>query len=154
MRIPVWIPTASLLDLAPGSAVVTRPDASKNQPLLQGWFEGNCYQASNLQRFADRAQHAADRLLSSYPTTATRGFTPSDLYPVGELDTETGVITLDPAATHPLLAWLEVSESELAEQLLTTSARQTAQRELLTMDPLTRAFLKRNGPSLYQHQAE
>jgi hypothetical protein len=151
--IPVWIPqtplTPATSDLGPGTAIVT-DDSREPAERVLAWFEGNLYGASNLERFADRAWHAAGRMQADYPTVAVRALQTSDLLLVGYLNDEVGELTLDPDTTDALCKWLSVEPSALVEQLLTTSARHTARRQMRLLDPMTREHLRRHGPSVYR----
>jgi hypothetical protein len=150
--IPVWIPTATVTDLAPASVVVTAETPEPTDPpgMTLGWFEGNIHRASGLERFADRAHLAAGRMLERYPTSAMRAFRPSELRLIGHLDMVTGEIHLIDQAGDDLVAWLGIEPGALVEELLTTSARHMARRELRTVDPVTREFLRRHGPPIYR----
>jgi len=57
--------------IARGSGIVGRAGLS---PTVTVDFEGNIYHAENLRTFAQRVQHAADRLLQHYPTVARSTF--------------------------------------------------------------------------------
>lgn len=151
--IPVWIPhnplTPATNDLAPGTAIVTN-DSRETAERVLAWFEGNLYGASNLECFADRAWHAAGRMQADYPTAAVRAISTTDLVLVGYLNDELGEIIPDPENIDLLCKWLSIEVSELSKELLTTSARHTARRQMRLLDPVTREHLRRHGPSVYR----
>lgn len=147
----LWIPVLSApVDLVPGSAIVSSPDAPSTESGLLCYFEGNLYGASNIITYADRAMVASDRLLANYPTSATAAFNPAHLTLVGSYDTESGDIVLDPDRSAELAAWLQVTVQNLQAELRTTSIRHIAQRELATMNPVASRFLRTHGPSIYR----
>ena len=76
--------------IAPGSAVVGRPDAVREvvvdgvrTKMVEVYFEGNLYGASNLVTMGQRLAQAAGRLVARYPTTARGWFDEGDLVVVG-----------------------------------------------------------------------
>lgn len=153
MHMNLWIPTPSVpVDLVPGSAIVSSPDAPSAESGLLCYFEGNLYGASNIVTYADRAMVASDRLLANYPTSATAVFNQTHLTLVGSYDTESGDVSLDPDRSAELAAWLQVTPQNLQIELRTTAIRHIARRELATMNPIARRFLRTHGPSIYRDE--
>lgn len=60
-------PVAALASIAPGSGIVGAPLGESGIVIF---FEGNCYDASNLRDYEDRLACAAGRLFTRYPTVA------------------------------------------------------------------------------------
>jgi hypothetical protein len=114
----------------PGSGIVTA-DLSNQQALV--YFEGNRSGAENIITLADRADHAADRLVQQYPTIAKSLLPSTLLHRVGVLDLTTGTITVDDDAARVKLAtWMRVAAVADAE-LLTTSHTHTLARTPLVL---------------------
>jgi hypothetical protein len=151
----VWIPAQpascsfAARNLAPASAVVSSVDAPHGERLLC-YYEGNLYGAGNLVRFADRAHHASDRMISKYPTAAMGSFDAEELFFVGVFDTATGIVMVEPEQRAALCVWLNVTAEDLNVELQTTSSRHMALRALKTLDPITAQWLRRHGPSNYR----
>ena len=60
-------PTAHIVR---GSAIVGQPEPSSDEVTI--YFEGAIYDQHNVRTLADRAKHAAGRMIEQYPTIATR----------------------------------------------------------------------------------
>jgi hypothetical protein len=86
--IRVYVPTTTDTGILPGSGVVGQPQ-DDGQVLV--YYEGNVYNAINLQTFEDRCKHAADRLRTNYPTVAKALLPADQLLDIGECD-EFGVV--------------------------------------------------------------
>lgn len=56
-------------DIARGSAIVGEPRAGAE---VEVYFEGAIYGQENMRTLADRAAHAAGRMLEGYTTSASR----------------------------------------------------------------------------------
>ena len=98
--------------LVPGSAIVGRLPLSGDAP---GWlivyYEGNRHRAENIVTFADRAYHAADRLVQDYPTTAWALVPAVALVTVGSFDLRTRTVSLSDEAA--LAAWLDFDDGRV-----------------------------------------
>jgi hypothetical protein len=81
---------------------------SEGSQLVMVYFEGNRFGADNLQRWVDRVNCAAGRLLSRYPTVATALLPVGELEEVGVFDVDRGVATLhDERARLVVSRWTE-----------------------------------------------
>lgn len=83
---------SSATGIAAGSALVTYGDGSVDGGLpfestdyMQVYYEGNVYGASNLRTLADRARHAAGRMVQTAPTIAKRLVPPEEMVVAGTL---------------------------------------------------------------------
>jgi len=123
MSVIVLVPRAAG-PIAPASGVVT---GGARDGLEAGhfrvWFEGNLYGATNLRHWADRIHCAADRMLSTYPTTAVLNLPADDFQALGFYDLATG--TFDWQVPHwrsSLAAWLgrPVTDEDITTTLATS----------------------------------
>jgi hypothetical protein len=79
--------------IARGSGIVAIAGTS---PTVTVDYEGNIYNAENLRDYTQRVQHAADRLLTRYPTTA-RGPFPRHTFDVVGTYRGGVLVIIDPA---------------------------------------------------------
>lgn len=102
----VYIPKADAelpVRIARGSGIVGTPVAN-NPAMLCIDYEGDLYDASNIQTYADRVFHAAGRHAAQYPT-GSRAWVPAHtLTEVGDWNGQTIVVNFD--TTPALAAWL------------------------------------------------
>lgn len=114
-RVTVYVPRLqahSLRDIARGSGIVGRvegrgigPDAGAD--MVQIYYEGNIYGASNLTTYADRLVVAAERMASRSATTAQRTVSARLLVEVGFWDPATRSVHVQPGpVTRMLAAWI------------------------------------------------
>jgi hypothetical protein len=170
MTVNVYIPKPlpENLGIDPGSGIVGTIDNSyltdlnDNPVVLRIDYEGNRYHAVNIITWADRCYHAAGRHLVSYPTIARAWVDPQTMILVGELDMETGVVTLpDTNAQRRVAVWLNgltpLPDFHVPDdELLTTNQRHVMARHikemLATGDPgqaaLAHLMEKRYGYSM------
>jgi hypothetical protein len=126
MNVLVLIPFVET-SIAPGSGVVTggdRGDADSGE--LRVWFEGNLFNAVNLQRWADRVHCAAERMRTNYPTTAVRNFPGECFRAVAFYDPETGRFDWQVPGWRALLSdWLgrPVEDEDLQTSLVAHEER-------------------------------
>jgi hypothetical protein len=112
----------STSDLARGSAIVGEPRAGAE---VEVYFEGAIFGQENMRTLADRATHAAGRMLERYATTAARMVPRDALLAVGTFDFRSGQITLTGADSERVVAaWLGTPQLDPAE--LAQGARQAA----------------------------
>lgn len=103
----------STADIARGSAIVGEPRAGAE---VEVYFEGATFGQENMRTLADRATHAAGRMLERYATTATRIVPRDALLAVGTFDFREGKITLTGAdSEHTIAAWLGAPRLDPAE---------------------------------------
>lgn len=72
-EIVVYVPSggySATADIARGSAIVGEPRAGGVE--VEVYFEGAIFGQENMRTLADRATHAAGRMLERYATTAAR----------------------------------------------------------------------------------
>lgn len=79
--------TAARDTIDPGSGIVALDDERDTAVV---YFEGNRFGASNLTTFAQKVTHAADRLVTRYPTVACGLFKRADFTVVGTVVCEPG----------------------------------------------------------------
>lgn len=103
MRLTMYVPRAGSQPeafLAPGSAVVARPDGPSGRVrgdasggIVTCYYEGNVgNRASNLMDYYSKLCCAAGRLATNYPTSAADGFRLDDLIEVGVFDAARSVV--------------------------------------------------------------
>jgi hypothetical protein len=110
-------------DIAPGSAIVGEPQAGAAE--IEVYFEGAIFGQENMRTLADRATHAAGRMLERYATSAARIVPRDALLAVGTFDFREGRITLTGAdSERAVAAWLGTPQLDPAE--LAQGARQAA----------------------------
>jgi hypothetical protein len=100
--------------ITPGSAIVARPEPGGDT--VEVYFEGNTRGASNIRTYADRAYHASDRMLQSYPTSA-KGTVPRDaLVVVGTFHVaRRRIILTGPTSERAVADWIGKGQLDPAE---------------------------------------
>jgi hypothetical protein len=112
----------STADIARGSAIVGEPRTGAE---VEVYFEGAIFGQQNMRTLADRATHAAGRMLERYATSAARIVPRDALLAVGTFDFRSGRITLTGADSERIVAaWLGTPQLDPAE--LAQGARQAA----------------------------
>lgn len=113
--VTVYLPTLTpggffphaLPSIDPKSGIVGVPARIDKNTLV--YYEGNRYGAVNIVTWADRVDHAADRLRTDYPTVA-KAMVPTDqLTPVGTWDGQE-ITLLDAPEANLVYSWLELHE--------------------------------------------
>jgi hypothetical protein len=124
-EIVLYVPSGgypTTADIARGSAIVGEPRAGAE---VEVYFEGAIFGQENMRTLADRATHAAGRMLERYATTATRIVPRDALLAVGTFDFRKGQITLTGAdSERAVAAWLGTPRLDPAD--LAQGARQAA----------------------------
>jgi hypothetical protein len=104
--------------IARGSAIVGEPRAGAEE--VEVYFEGAVFGQENMRTLAERAKHAAARMLERYPTGAARVVPREALLAVGTFDFREGRIWLTgPDSEAAVAAWLgmpRLDPAELAER--------------------------------------
>jgi hypothetical protein len=104
-------------DIARGSAIVGKPQADGTE--VEVYYEGAIFGQENMRTLADRATHAAGRMLERYATTATRIAPRDALLTVGTFDFDRGCIQLTGSdSERAVAAWLgalRLDPTELAQ---------------------------------------
>jgi hypothetical protein len=145
----LYVPAAAALPtgrrILPGSAIVGETLGDNTRILIH--YEGNAYGAVNLNVFADKADTAAGRLATLYPTVACAILSADELREAGSFDPFLGVVTVFDA--DALANWMGVDGIE-ARELLTSGGASSRRRAVLealrnhpSQDPGTREFLQR-----------
>ena len=105
-------------DIARGSAIVGEPRSGAEE--VKPYFEGAVFGQENMRTLAERAKHAAARMLERYPTAAARVVPRVALLAVGTFDFREGRIWLTgPDSEAAVAAWLgtpRLDPAELAER--------------------------------------
>ena len=102
-------------DIARGSAIVGEPRAGAAE--VEVHFEGAIHGQENMRTLADRATHAAGRMLERFTTSAARIVPRDALLAVGTFDFVEGRITLTGAdSERAVAAWLGTLRLDPAEQ--------------------------------------
>lgn len=104
----VYVPkgaAAERLGIDPRSGIVGRPASPS---LVELYYEGNRFGASNIVTFADRCWHAFDRMDRAYPTVARSLASVEDVIDAGTFTVGHGVDPHDGAALAALAGWLEL----------------------------------------------
>jgi hypothetical protein len=100
--------------IARGSAIVGQPEPGSGDVTI--YFEGAIYDPQNVRTLADRAKHAAGRMIEQYPTTATRLVPRDALVVVGTFDLREGCIQLaGPHSERAVADWLGTTQLDPAE---------------------------------------
>jgi hypothetical protein len=124
-EIVVYVPRGdypSTADIARGSAIVGEPRTGAE---VEVYFEGAIFGQENMHTLADRATHAAGRMLERYATSAARIVPRDALLAVGTFDFRSGRITLTGADSERVVAaWLGTPQLDPAE--LAQGARRAA----------------------------
>jgi hypothetical protein len=87
MKLNILVPIAgshASKVIAPASAIVSSSDASGERVLCH--YEGNLFNAQNLESYFQRLISAGGRLASNYPTAAMGEFDPTDFIVAGTFD--------------------------------------------------------------------
>jgi hypothetical protein len=112
-------------DIARGSAIVGEPRAGAAE--VEVYFEGAILGQENMRTLADRATHAAGRMLERYATTAARIVPRDALVAVGTFDPRQGRIVLtDADSACAVAAWLGTPRLDPAELARGARGRRTA----------------------------
>ncbi|MGV8846490.1 MAG: hypothetical protein ACOH1Y_09215 [Propionicimonas sp.] len=116
MHANVYVP-AGPTTIDPASGIVGTTCDNR----LQIDYEGNRHHAENLITYADLVHCAADRQATNYPTVARMFVEPDTMTLVGDINMETGVITLlDQQARQRVLTWTTLTDDQLNTQLHAT----------------------------------
>jgi hypothetical protein len=125
-EIVLYVPSggySSIADIARGSAIVGEPRAGA----AEVYFEGAIFGQENMRTLADRATHAAGRMLERYATTATRIVPRDALLAVGTFDFHEGSIRLTGSDSERAVAtWLGTPQLDPAELVQGARVRRTA----------------------------
>lgn len=163
-----WFLSGRLLetDIVEHSAMVARSDAEGRPLVTEGRvrfaFEGNIYNAVNLNRFAERCQCAAGRLRGRYPSISYGSARVEELTPVARMDLDRMVIT-EVIDKERLEAWAgEPVESICPARVATPCTDPAIYRPILEglvspmMASLETGYLARtiNGQIFYQKDFE
>lgn len=115
-EIVLYVPTggySSTADIARGSAIVGEPRTGAE---VEVYFEGAIFGQENMRTLADRATHAAGRMLERYATTAARIVPRDALLVVGTFDFHEGCIRLTGSdSERAVAAWLGTPRLDPAE---------------------------------------
>jgi hypothetical protein len=116
-EIVVFLPVSDLgatTEIAAGSAVLGRPEPGCDE--VEVYFEGNLHGAVNMATLADRALHAAGRMVHDYPTVAKMTVPRAALVAVGTFDPRAAKIELTgPDSERAVAFWLGAQELDPAE---------------------------------------
>lgn len=111
-------------DIARGSAIVGEPGTGAE---VEVYFEGAIFGQENMRTLADRATHAAGRMLERYATTAARIVPRDALLAVGTFDFDQGRIRLTGSdSERAVAAWLGTPRLDPAELAQGARGRRTA----------------------------
>ena len=116
-EIVVYLPNGggrATADIARGSAIVGQPEFGSKEVTI--YFEGSIYDQENVRTLADRANHAAGRMIQRYPTTAMRAVPREVLMAVGTFDIRRRQIILTgPHSEGAVAEWLGMVQLDPAE---------------------------------------
>jgi hypothetical protein len=116
-EIVVYLPVGGnrvTADIVRGSAIVGQPEPRSDEVTI--YFEGAIYDQHNVRTLADRAKHAAGRMIERYPTIATRVVLRETLTAVGIFDSCEGWIMLTgPSSERAVAEWLGMAQLDPAE---------------------------------------
>lgn len=116
-EIVVYLPNGgdpATADIVRGSAIVGCPRFGSEEVTV--YFEGAIYDQHNVRTLADRAKHAAGRMIEQYPTIATRVVPREALTAVGTFDLREGRIMLTgPSSERAVAEWLGTAQLDPAE---------------------------------------
>lgn len=128
-EIVLYVPSggySSTADIARGSAIVGEPRAG-GAAEIEVYFEGAIFGQENMRTLADRAMHAAGRMLERYATSAARIVPRDALVAVGTFDFYEGKITLTGTdSERAVAAWLGTLRLDPAELVQGSPGRDTA----------------------------
>lgn len=126
-EIPLYVPRgdfSATADIVPGSAIVGEPGAGAE---VEVYFEGAILGQENMRTLADRATHAAGRMLEGYATSAARIVPRDTLLAVGTFDFHEGRIRLTgPDSERAVAAWLGTPRLDAGELAQSARGRHTA----------------------------
>ncbi len=139
-EIVLYVPSGGFqatADIARGSAIVGELRAGAAE--VEVYFEGAIFGQENMRTLADRATHAAGRMLERYATTATRIVPRDALLAVGTFDFREGKITLTGSdSERAVAAWLGTPQLDPAELVQDAPGRRTAAHAAAVPDvPIT-----------------
>lgn len=139
-EIVLYVPSGGFqatADIARGSAIVGEPQPSGAE--VEVYFEGAIFGQENMRTLADRATHAAGRMLERYATTAKRIVPRDALLAVGTFDFREGKITLTGwDSERAVAAWLGTPQLDSAELVQGARGRRTAAHAAIVPDvPVT-----------------
>jgi hypothetical protein len=127
-EIVLYVPSggySSTADIARGSAIVGELQAGAAE--VEVYFEGAIFGQENMRTLADRATHAAGRMLERYATTAARIVPRDALLAVGTFDFREGRIRLTGSDSERAVAtWLGTPQLDPAELVQGAPGRSTA----------------------------
>ena len=126
-EIVLYVPSSgysATADIARGSAIVGELRSGAAE--VEVYFEGAIFGQENMRTLADRAAHAAGRMLERYATTATRIVPRDALLAVGTFDFREGQITLTGSdSERAVTVWLGTSQLDPAELAQGVRGRRT-----------------------------
>jgi hypothetical protein len=129
-EIVVYVPRGGLqatADIARGSAIVGEPKADAAE--VEVYFEGAIFGQENMRTLADRATHAAGRMLERYATTAARIVPRDALVAVGTFDLHEGRISLtDSDSKRAVAVWWGMPRLDVRELARGARGGRTAAR--------------------------
>lgn len=112
-------------EIARGSAVVGEPRAGAEE--VEIYFEGAIFGQENMRSLAERATHAAGRMLERHATRATQIVPRDALLAVGTFDFQEGRIRLTGSDSERVVAaWLGMPRLDPAELVQGAPGRRTA----------------------------
>ena len=102
--VAVYVPKLGALpSIQPGAGIVGSQSAEHRDKVLID-YEDNRVGAVNIQTFADRVRHAADRHRTGYPTVSRMLVDDDDLLHVGDFHLQTGIVEVSNG--EALESWL------------------------------------------------
>jgi hypothetical protein len=135
-------------DIARGSAIVGEPRAGAAEVEIH--FEGAIFSQENMRTLADRATHAAGRMLERYVTTAARIVPRDALLAVGTFDFHGGRIRLTGRdSERAVAAWLGTPRLDPAELAQSARGRHTA-ADAATVPDVSVAVTRSLGEALIE----
>ena len=139
-EIVLYVPSggySSTADIVRGSAIVGELQAGAAE--VEVYFEGAIFGQENMRTLADRATHAAERMLERYATTAARIVPRDALLAVGTFDFREGRIRLTGSdSERAVSAWLGTPQLDPAELVQGARGRRTAAHAAIVPDvPVT-----------------
>jgi hypothetical protein len=146
-EIVVYLPASrATADIVRGSAVVGQPRPLADEVKI--YFEGSIYGApQNVRTLADRARHAAGRMVEEYPTAAMRVVPRDALVAVGTFDLRSGRIMLTgPQSERAVADWLGMPQLDPTELRPTGVGRPVVPSAVAAIEPgLLRDLMERGG---------
>lgn len=127
-EIVLYIPVGghpATADIARGSAIVGTPHAGSDE--VEIYFEGADFDQEGMRTLADRAVHAAGRMLEGYPTRSVKVVPREALVAVGTFSPrERRIVLTGPGSERDVAAWLgtlHLDPVELGHRTSTAIAR-------------------------------